>query len=503
MNTRFGRTLSVFALMFALPGAWPLASSYRGGGQEAEIGREADKEVQKEFGFYEGSPELSRYVTKVGGKVAAQTSRKDLPWTFRILDTPVVNALALPGGYVYVTRGILARLSSEDELAAVIGHEVAHVDQKHGTKRMTTQTVAEVLYGVFSMYDPSLAKRYQGLVQTSLGLAFLGYSREQEREADELGIRFMAKAGYNPRGAVKLMRTFETIEEREPNTLERFLMSHPPTKERLVTAIEATGDLGKGDRFTREPYLRAVDGLPLGQSRGGRVISGDAYADRELGLLLRVPDGFEPNLAPPLGVARFVRQTRDGNAVTSSVLSVESYPVAGSGGVEAFAAQYAQTLGARSSKAGEAGLATADGHPLVARIFDTPGKAGTRRSIAVFAERGRDVLVLRGTLPAGSFKSGVKPILASIASIRFPPAADLASYAAPGLRIEAVRSGETWASLSSRAYGRDDLASALAAYNAVYDASRQPEAGDLVKVPTSTELPRRSSDGSARSGGAR
>lgn len=204
--------------------------------QEVQIGRESSVAVEKEFGVYKAQPALASYVSQVGQKLVAQCGRQDIAYHFTVLDTSVINAFALPGGYIYVTRGILARMNSEDELAAVMGHELAHVALRHGAQEISRQTVAQLGLQALSILKPGLGQSMGQYAGVALNLAFLGYSRDLESQADDYGITYAEAAGYNPRGAAKMFQMFKAIEGGEPGTMDKFLASHPPTTQRLTYA---------------------------------------------------------------------------------------------------------------------------------------------------------------------------------------------------------------------------------------------------------------------------
>src|SRR5439155_757503 len=159
--------------------------------QEIQMGREYDREVTASIGLYPDSA-LQRYEQQFGSRLAATSERPGLPWSFHVVDDPVVNAFALPGGFIYVTRGILAHLNSEAELAGVVGHEIGHVTARHIASRMTKQQLAQVGLVVGSIASPQL-ERYAGLASSALNVLFLKYSRDDESQADHLGLRYMRR----------------------------------------------------------------------------------------------------------------------------------------------------------------------------------------------------------------------------------------------------------------------------------------------------------------------
>src|SRR5580765_7861656 len=165
--------------------------------QEAALGREGYTAAIAEYGQYDDAA-VSAYVDSVGRRVAAASEEPALPWRFTVLDDPVVNAFAMPGGYIYVTRGLLAHMQSEAQLAGVLGHEIGHVTARHSAKQITQQELAGVGLGLVSAVSPTF-RRYSSTAEQALGLLMLKYSRDDETQADELGVRYASLSGYDPR----------------------------------------------------------------------------------------------------------------------------------------------------------------------------------------------------------------------------------------------------------------------------------------------------------------
>ena len=150
-------------------------------------------------------PKVQAYVERLGKGLAAKSERPDLPWSFKVVDDPTVNAFALPGGYIYVTRGIMTHLRSEAELVAVLGHEIGHVTGRHSASQMSKQQLAMGGLIVGMAVEPEL-QRFGGLAQQALGLLFLKFGRDDENQADELGLRYMARAGLRSPGDARGVR---------------------------------------------------------------------------------------------------------------------------------------------------------------------------------------------------------------------------------------------------------------------------------------------------------
>lgn len=278
--------------------------------EEAEIaeGRKAHEQVLAEYGVY-GDEKLRAYVDGLGQKLAQQSHRAHLKWTFTVLDSPEINAFALPGGYVYVTRGIMAYMESEADLAGVMGHEIGHVTARHGAQRATRQQTAgigvlaaSVLGAVFGVGD--LAS------QVSQGVAagyVASYSREQELQADQLGAEYLARNRYDPQNMVEVIQVLKRQEQfaadaakaegRSPRQGGDWLASHPSNDQRLQEIrriadgykAQAGGYVDDG----RTRYLQVVSGLAFGDSREQGVTRGRNFYHEPLGIALTAPQGWK------------------------------------------------------------------------------------------------------------------------------------------------------------------------------------------------------------------
>jgi len=178
--------------------------------EEIQIGQEAAPELTVAYGGEVPSEELTAYVTEIGMNLAAQTEADNpsLPWSFTFLNTDVINAFALPGGQVFITRGLVERMDNEAQLAGVLGHEIAHVTARHANNRLSRQlglSIAAAVGGAVIGDDEDMQMLVNGLV-TGAGVYALTFDRGQESESDLLGMRYMAKAGYDPTGQLQVMQ---------------------------------------------------------------------------------------------------------------------------------------------------------------------------------------------------------------------------------------------------------------------------------------------------------
>lgn len=463
--------------------------------QEIEIGREGAQAVEQEFGLYKGTPGLQDYVNKIGQKLVRNSDRKNITYYFKVADTPMINAFALPGGYVYVTRGILARLSSEDELAIVLGHELAHVTQRHGAQQMSKGMVAQLGIGLLGAFKPGAAEKYSAAAGTALGLAMLGYSRSMETEADTFGMTYAIKSGYNPRGAIKMFQMFTGLEGHDPSTLEQFLLSHPPTKDRLAYAEQRTAATAKQDLafverpLKRDAYLRRIDGLQLGQASGSRMIEGGTFYQKAHKLAFSFPDSYSANLNPKQGEVELGRIVRGQGGETQYIVGFEANASAGAASADQYLRSYVSQLKMNSQERASEDMTTDGGIALRLRVYDLAAeKSAPLRIVLGAALRGKTAYVLYGYTDAASFPKAKEEFRSIMKSLRPLSDQEAASLKSGRLKLVAARAGDTWASLCQREYGKPQLASKLAMYNGVYNPDRQPEPGLTLKVPDKASL---------------
>lgn len=264
---------------------------------EARLGAEQHPELVRAFGGVYADPALRSYVDQIGRRLVRVSETPDAPFTFTVLNSDVVNAMALPGGYVYVTRGLIALADDEAELAGVMAHEIGHVTARHAVERASRGVLAELGAAVLGavLGNPQLGQ----LAQLGGEALLQRYSREQEFEADTLGIRYLARAGY-PTGAMAgflttLRRHSELEARREGRSSDEgfgIMASHPRTLDRVQRAAAAAG-AGNGGRVDPAPHMRRIDGLLYGDDPAQGVVRGRGFAHPVLGFAFEVPDGFE------------------------------------------------------------------------------------------------------------------------------------------------------------------------------------------------------------------
>ena len=232
--------------------------------EEIALGKQTDREIKAQYGIYSDQA-LNAYVQRVGQRMTPLTHRPHLTYHFAVLDTPVVNAFAVPGGYVYVTRGILALMNSEAELAVVLGHELGHVNARHSIAKLSQLMLAQLGLGVAGVISETFAK-LSGAASIGIQLLFLKFSRDDEREADTLGVEYSRKSGYNPGEMINFFASLERLGDLSGGqSLPGFLSTHPLTSERIQHTKDMLMESDRQLKIEKNGYLGAVNNMVYGQ----------------------------------------------------------------------------------------------------------------------------------------------------------------------------------------------------------------------------------------------
>ncbi len=263
--------------------------------QEISIGRGEVQNSAVQIGFYPDSA-LTRYVAGIGQRMAAASERPHLPWEFHLLDDPMVNAFAAPGGFIFITRGILAYMNSEAELAGVLGHEIGHVTAKHSVAQMSTQMLGQValLGGAVIANDARVLE----IGAPMLGIAQLKFGRDDERQSDQLGHRYSLRAGYDVREMPKTFATLQRVSEASSgsgNRLPTLLSTHPDPGDR-VAATQAWADTVssyQGLISNRDGFLDRLNGLVFGTDPRQGYFEGTRFLHPEMRFQFDVPAGWQ------------------------------------------------------------------------------------------------------------------------------------------------------------------------------------------------------------------
>jgi predicted Zn-dependent protease len=300
MNTRMRRLLLPLLTAFAVVAA-PMATPQTA--KTSSASRKAHEQILKAYGVY-ADQGLQDYINELGQRIARRSTLPDAEWVFVVLDDDSINAFTTGCCFVYLHRGLLLHLNSEAELASVIGHEIAHVTQRHPQNRQTASIASSLLVLGTAVLTGSGALANLAGVATQLGMQ--GYGRENEMEADRVGLLFSTAAGYRPEAMAEVFEMFKRgerfeidrarAEGRQPRGHHGLLSSHPAPNARAIQAAKASAKLEKGPPGgwidNREAYLRRIDGMTYGSSRAQGLVRDNRFYHAELGITLAVPRGW-------------------------------------------------------------------------------------------------------------------------------------------------------------------------------------------------------------------
>lgn len=322
--------------------------------QELQIGKDVDREIMAEYGLY-SDPETEEYVNRLSQEILRESHmrRDDVPqkyldteFTFRVLDSPVVNAFALPGGYVYVTRGLLAHLNNEAQLAVVQGHEIGHVAARHASQRGLQQTIGQVaVLGGAILGQELLGLPGESLLNLSSSAAqllFLRYSRDHERESDKLGVEYAAMAGYAAEEGAEFFTSLKRLSEQSGQSIPNMLSSHPDPGEReqnIPKMAEEWRQEGYEQTIRNtEAYMEMLDGIIYGKNpRNGYVVDG-LFVHPDLEFKYEVPSGWQVINQS----SRVITVSGEGDAV--NIFSIDSESTTAQQAIEKYSDQEGFTL---------------------------------------------------------------------------------------------------------------------------------------------------------------
>jgi predicted Zn-dependent protease len=295
-------------------------------GQEIAMGQQSDPEVVAFFGVYDDK-RLQDFITEKGKEMAAISHRKDLPYEFKIVDSPVVNAFAIPGGYVYFTRGIMAHFNNEAAFAGVLGHEIGHIAARHSAKQYTNAMLGQIGLVAGSVLSPEFAQ-FADVAQSGLQLLFLKFGRDAEKQADKLGVEYSTKIKYD---ANKMADFFSTLDRLSAlsgaEEVPTFLSTHPDPADRERTVAKLANDWKRkvkaGDYdVERDRYLKMIDGIVYGEDPRQGFVENSVFYHPVLKFQFGVPGGWgvqnspqQVQMAPKDGSAVMIMTLAQGNSL--------------------------------------------------------------------------------------------------------------------------------------------------------------------------------------------
>lgn len=387
-----------------------------GEGQEIEMGKQADPEIIASMGLYPDEG-VQQYVNQLGQRLAAASERPDLPWTFRVIDDPTVNAFAVPGGFIYVTRGLMTHITSEAELAGVIGHEIGHVTARHSVNDLSKQQLAQLGLGIGMIFSPTIAS-LGNLASAGLQVLFLKYSRDHENQADELGVRYMRRLNYEPTQLAEVMRMLERSSEVEGSSgkVPEWLSTHPNPPNRVAHILQVAHAseaeaAGAGTSVVRrDDYVRRVDGMIFGTNPREGFFEGSTFLHPDMRFSFVFPSGWK---------------TANGKTAVQA-LSPNQDAIMGITAAQGSPTQAFQEFASQQGvQVGNERQTSINGHAAVVADFAGATQQGTLRGMVAFVSNNGLTLSIMGYTPEsrwGSYQNTIMRSIGSFASLTDPRA---------------------------------------------------------------------------------
>ena len=437
--------------------------------QEIALGRDSAQQISQTLAPV-ADDELQQYVAGLGQSLAAMSERPELPWSFQVVDDATPNAFALPGGFIFVTRGLLALMDSEAELAGVLGHEIGHVTARHSVVQLSRQQLAQLGLGLGIVLSPELA-RFGDLASAGLNLLFLSYGRNDERQADELGFGYMLDLGYDVEQMAEVFQALQRSGELAgASPLPSWLASHPSEPERIDAARERVAALPQPQtdpRVGREDFLARIDGIVYGSDPRAGYFADGVFYHPELAFQLAVPaDWRRQNLSNMVVAA---------SEANDAAMQLTLVPARSA---EDAARQFASQQNLQVAAAATERL---NGNPaVVSRFRAATGNGGTVAGYAAHIEHGGrvyQVLAYAAEARFDGYARGLEQLVGS-----FAPLTDRERLAVEARRIEIVELDRAMSFEEfMRRYPSSIDAAELAVLNQIEDPARELAAGRLMK----------------------
>jgi predicted Zn-dependent protease len=443
--------------------------------QEIAIGQEMDGQIRREMGIYDDKA-LQEYVASVGHRLARGSERPNLPWHFAIVDSPAINAFALPGGYIYLTRGIMPFLGDEAELAGVLGHEIGHVTARHAAQQYSRATGAQLGLVLGSIFVPGI-QQAAGLAESGLGLLFLKYGRDDELQSDALGARYAARAGWSPSGVAGMLSTLDRVSETSEDRrgVPNWLATHPSPAdrvERVQAAIkEAEAEAHEVRPVDRDAYLRRLDGLVYGDNPDQGVTRGSQFLHRALRFAIDFPKGWEINNSATQVVAK--RPGMNVFLLLQLVQKPQGRNAEDIARIDMGSAGFRLIQGSRTAINGlEAFVGTYEG-----TIADL-GRVGMRAAHILY---GSNVFLFTGIAPVDGYQRVQAELNDGLRAFRPLSAAEAERIQPNRIDLYTARAGDTWQAIADRQAKGIVRPETLAVMNG-RTAAEPPRSGERLKI---------------------
>jgi predicted Zn-dependent protease len=435
--------------------------------QEIAIGKENHPQILAEMGQY-NDPEVQRYINDLGQRLAKTSERPNLPWTFTVVDQPVVNAFAVPGGFIYITRGIMAYLDDEAQLVGVIGHEIGHVTARHSAQQYSRAMAGQMGLLGLGLFVPA-AQPFGEVGAQALGLLFLKYGRDDELQSDSLGARYAAANGWDPRAVPGFLSVLGRLSEGSEKGIPNWLSTHPQPASRVEEIQPLVQQLtaGKSEfRVARDEYLRRVDGIIFGDSPEQGIVRGTTFLHPPLRFRIDYPQGWQIQNSAKQVVAKAA------DADVYLLLQLVQKPQ----GSDVLA-----SMQGAGFQAVEGQRTTINGLDAFVGVYQGQIEGlGAVASRAAHIVHNNNVYMLAGLVPPQAFNQADAAFQQTIRSFRPLSASEAEGIRPNRVDLYTVREGDTWQSIAQRSGGAVE-AQTLAVMNSS-QAGTQPRPGARIKI---------------------
>jgi predicted Zn-dependent protease len=358
--------------------------------QEIELGRQVAEDAARQMGLVEDAA-LQQYVSRLGLAMARASERPDLPWSFQVVDDPTPNAFAAPGGFIFVTRGLLSMMRNEAELVSVLGHEIGHVTARHSVTMLSRAQLAQLGLGIGAILSPTVAQ-LGDLLGGGMSLLFLRYGRDAERQADDLGFRYMLEQGYDARQMVNVFAALQRSGELAGHSpLPSWLASHPNPEERIERIQQHLAELGQPLDQTRvglADYMNRLEGLIYGVNPRHGFFRTNQFLHPDLQFQLTFPQGWRMQ-----NLAQAVMAGSPQQDALIQLTIVQGTP-------DQAASRFFGQQGIASRNVGRQ---TINGLPAVTGEFQVQTQDGVLGGLAGFIQHGTNTYQILGYTPAQAY----------------------------------------------------------------------------------------------------
>ncbi len=442
--------------------------------QELAMGKEADPQIVAQFGLYPDA-ELQRFISEKGKAMAAISHRPNINYEFKVLESEVVNAFAVPGGYVYFTRGIMAHFNNEAEFAGVLGHEIGHITARHSVEQQRNQMLSQVGLIAGVILSPRLAQFGESLSQ-GLGLLLLKNGRDAERESDRLGVEYSSKINYDAQEMADFFTTLQRLRPETSTEIPSFLSTHPDPGERNVTVAKLATEWKQQLNLTspqvnRNSYLKRIEGLVYGEDPKGGFLENSVFYHPELKFQFPVPQGWsyqnspqQVQMAAPEGRALMIFTLAQGtNLHEAANASLQRYGL--------------QPLDSRQ--------ATVNGFPALVVIADQQAQQGQQapgvRTQNYFIQYGGNIYHMLGVSAVADFQNFQQTFTQSMQNFRQLTDAAKINKKATRIRVRTVNNATTLQNALNNFGTPSNRLEELAVLNGMRLADNVP-AGTMIKT---------------------